>query len=127
MRVKLLKKIRKEFSINHYSNGCVKRIPGYVRTVVTKKCGPNTYILERNGDVISALDLSKYWVDKTPQEIYSDLLRLMSFHIREIYGHYETRHINEYKKKQQSKSFGINLNQFKYGNVNTCDCIYVTN
>ena len=103
MRVKLLKKIRKEFSINHYPNGCVKRIPGYIRTVVTKKYGPNTYTLERNGVVLSCLDQSKDWVDKTPQVIYSDLLKLMSFHIREIYGHYGTRRINEYKKKQQPK------------------------
>jgi hypothetical protein len=101
MRVKLLKKIRKEFSINHYPNGIQKKVPGFVRTMVIQEYGPNTYTLERNGNVLSALDLSKHWVDKTPQEIYSDLLRLMSFHIREFYSHHGTRRINKVKKKQQ--------------------------
>lgn len=103
MRVKLLKRVRKEFSINHYPNGCIKRIPGFIRTIVTKKYGPNSYTLERNGEVLSGIDLSKCWVDKTPQVIYSDLLNLMSFHIREIYGRYGTRRINKLKQQQAPK------------------------
>lgn len=101
MRVKLLKKVRKEFSINHYPKGCKKLVPGFVKTTVTETYGPNTYTLERNGVVLSALDLSKHWSEKSPQVIYNDLRKLLVFHIRETYGHHGTRR-NKKIKQQQS-------------------------
>lgn len=110
MKVKLLKKVRKEFSINHYPNGVKKQVPGFLRTVVFEEYGPNTYTLERNGVVLSVLDTSKHWVDKTPQVIYNDLLNLLLFHVKETYGHYGTRRINKRKKLQQPKKLWYKLN-----------------
>lgn len=101
MRAKLLKKIRKEFSINHYPNGCKKQVPGFFRTMVTETYGANTYTLERNGVVLSAFDLSKHWnTNKTPQVIYNDLRNLLLFHIRDEYGHHGTRRIKKFKQQQ---------------------------
>ncbi len=101
MKVKLLKRIRKEFTINHYPNGCAKQIPGFVRTMITERHGPNTYTLERNGVILSCIDLSKHWNNKTQQEIYDDLRRIMVIRILDIYSKYGTRRINKAKKSQQ--------------------------
>lgn len=105
MKVKLLKKVRKEFSINHYPDGFKRQVPGFRSNAIvpTEKYGPNTYTLERNNVVLAGLDLSKHWVDKPPQVIYDDLYRIMMVHIREIYGKYGTRRINKVKKQQQPK------------------------
>lgn len=105
MKVKLLKKVRKEFSINHYPSGCIKTRPGFRTTPLwpNEKYGPNTYTLEHNGVVLACLDLSKGYINKTPQVIYSDLKNLLVFHIREIYGKYGTRRINKVKQQQQPK------------------------
>lgn len=106
MKVKLLKRVRKEFSINHYPDGVQKQEPGFVRTAIiqpSNKYGPNTYTLEHKGVVLSSLDLSKQHVNKTPQQIYNDLRNLLVFHINRIYGDYGTRRLNKVKQQQSPK------------------------
>lgn len=98
MKVKLLKKIRKEFSINHYPDGVKKRVPGFLRTPITEEYGKNTYTLEHKGIILSVYDASKHWNTKTPQTIYNDLRSIMTRRIPIMYYKYGTRRNNKSKQ-----------------------------
>lgn len=108
MKVKLLKKVRKEFSINHYPDGCKKSIPGFIRTPIIEEYGPNTYTLEHNGVILSVYDTSKHWNTKPQQVIYNDLRSIMLRRILLTYAKYGTRRITKNNNKQSPNKLWYN-------------------
>ncbi len=109
MKIQLLKRVRKEFSINHYPNGCVKPREGYLRTVILKRYGNDTFTLENsNGEILEHHDLSKEWVHHTYQEIYDDLYRKMMKMIVEKYAKYGTRRLKKEEVKQTPNKLWFN-------------------
>ncbi len=102
MKVRLLKRVRKEFTIKHYPNGFSRSVQTFIHTFSTKTYGKDTFTLENSkGDVLDSHDTSKENVHHTYQEIYDGLYRSLMKEIQLKYSKYGTRRLKEKEKQQQ--------------------------
>lgn len=109
MKVRLLKRARKEFTINHYPNGCEKPVPGYLRTAIIRRFGPDTFTLENsNREVLFYYDSSKEHFLDTQQQIYDRLYKEMMKRILEKYAKYGTRRLTKEKVQQTPNKLWYN-------------------
>jgi hypothetical protein len=102
MKVRLLKRVRKEFSIKHYPNGFERTIQTFTHSYSTKMYGKNTFTLENSkGEVLDFHDTSKEHTHHTYQEIYDGLYKSLMKEIRVKYAEYGTRRLLKKEKQQQ--------------------------
>ena len=102
MKVRLLKRVRKEFSIKHYPNGFERTIQTYIHTYSTKTYGKDTFTLENSkGEILDSHDASREHVPHSYQQIYDDLYKSLMKEIRIKYAEYGTIRLNKKEKQQQ--------------------------